>query len=63
VSASGTPTQVGGIGVGTIIFAKIEGYIVTTAAGNLQLQFAQQNLDATQTTIRNGSYLRAWRVA
>lgn len=62
-NASGTSIQVGGIGVGTIIFAKIEGYIVTTAAGTLQLQFAQQNLDATQTTIRNGSYLRAWRVA
>jgi hypothetical protein len=63
VNASGTSTSLGGIGVGTIIFAKIEGYIVTTAAGNIQFQFAQHNLDATQTTIRNGSYLRAWRMA
>lgn len=63
VNVSGTSAQVGGIGVGTIITAKIEGYIVTTAAGTLQFQFAQQNLDATQTTIRTGSYLRAWRVS
>lgn len=63
VNVSGTSTQVGGIGVGTIVFAKMEGYIVTTAAGNIQLQFAQQTLDATQTTIRNGSYLRIWRMA
>lgn len=63
VAVSGTSTQVGGIGVGTIITARIEGYITTTAAGNIQLQFAQQNLDATNTTLRNGSYLRTWRVA
>lgn len=63
VAASGTSTQLGGIGVGTIISAKIEGYIVTTAAGTLQFQFAQQNLDATNTTIRNGSYLRVWRTS
>lgn len=62
VSASGTSTQFGGIGVGTIIFAKIEGFIVTTAAGNIQLQFAQQTSDPTNTTIRNGSYLRIWRM-
>ena len=63
VSASGTSTQFGGIGVGTIIFAKIDGFIVTTAAGNVQFQFGQQNLDATNTTIRNGSYLRLWRMS
>lgn len=62
VAVSGTSTQFGGIGVGTIIFAKIEGFIVTTAAGNIQLQFAQQTSDATNTTIRNGSYLRIWRM-
>lgn len=62
-STSGGSIQVAGIGVGTIIYAKMDGFIVTTAAGNIQLQFAQQNLDATQTTIRNGSYLRIWRMA
>lgn len=63
IATSGSSTQFGGIGVGTIISAKIEGFMVATAAGTLQFQFAQQNLEATQTTIRNGSYLRAWRVA
>lgn len=63
VSVSGTSADWGGIGVGTITVAKIEGFIVTTAAGNIQFQFAQQTSDATNTTIRNGSYLRVWRVA
>lgn len=63
VNVSGTATQFGGIGVGTQIFARLEGFIVATSTANLQLQMAQQNLDATNTTIRNGSYLRAWRVA
>lgn len=63
VNASGTTAQVGGIGVGTIISAKIEGSITTTAAGNLQFQMAQQNLDATNTTVRTGSYLRVWRTS
>lgn len=63
VNVSGTASQVGGIGVGTIIPVRIEGFITTTAAGNIQLQYAQQNLDATNTTVRNGSYLRIWRVA
>lgn len=61
-NASAGSQQVGGIGVGTVVAARIEGFIVTTAAGTLQLQFAQQALDATNTTIRNGSYLRTWRV-
>lgn len=63
VSVSGTSADWGGIGVGTITMAKIEGFIVTTAAGNIQFQFAQQVSDATNTTIRNGSYLRVRRVA
>ena len=63
IGTSGIATQVGGIGVGTILTARIEGYIVTTAAGNIQLQFAQQTADVSNTTIRNGSYLRTWRVS
>lgn len=63
VNVSGTSTQFGGIGVNTIVTCKIEGYITTTAAGNIQLQFAQQNLDATNTTIRNGTNLKVWRVS
>ena len=63
VNASGTATQFGGIGVGTVIFCKIEGFIVATSTANLQLQMAQQTADPTNTTIRTGSYLRAWRIS
>jgi hypothetical protein len=59
-NASGTAIAYAGSGVGTILMVKIEGYIVTTAAGNLQLQFAQNTADPTNTTIRNGSYLKVW---
>lgn len=63
VAVSGTGTQFGGIGTGSIITCEVKGFITTTAAGNIQLQFAQQNLDATNTVIRNGSFLRVWREA
>lgn len=63
VNVSGTASQFGGIGVGTVIFARLEGFITTTSTANLQLQMAQQTSDATNTTIRTGSYLRAWRIA
>jgi hypothetical protein len=62
-NASGTASQFGGIGVGTVIFARIEGFITATSTANLQLQMAQNALEAVNTTIRTGSYLRAWRVA
>lgn len=63
VTASGTSSAFGGIGVATVVSIKFEGFITTTAAGSLQLQFAQQNLDATNTTIRNGSNVKVWRVS
>lgn len=63
VNASGTPTQFGGIGVATIIFARLEGFITATSTAALQLQMAQQTLDASNTIIRTGSYLRAWRIS
>jgi hypothetical protein len=63
VNVSGTSSQLGGIGVGTIVSAKLEGSITTTAAGNLQLQYAQQTSDATNTTVRTGSDLKVWRIS
>lgn len=62
-NASGTAVAFGGNGVGTTLMVKIEGYIVTTAAGNLQLQFAQNAADPTNTVLRNGCYLKATRMS
>lgn len=62
-NASGTALAFAGAGVGTILMLVIEGFITTTAAGNLQLQFAQNALEVANTTIRNGSFIRAWRMA
>lgn len=63
IVTSAASVSFGGIGVATVISIKFEGFITTTAAGNIQLQFAQQNLDATNTTLRNGSNLKVWRVS
>lgn len=62
-NASGTSIAYGGNGVGTTLTLVMQGFIVTTAAGNLQLQFAQQVADPTNTVIRNGSYLKVWRMS
>lgn len=64
VTASGTSVAVGGLGVGTGTWCKIEGFIDTAGtAGNLQTQYAQQISDPTNTTVRRGSILRVYRVA
>lgn len=63
-NVSGTSLPVGGAGVGTITWARLEGTIIMGAtAGNLLLQAAQQNVDATQTTIQPFSDMEVWRVA
>lgn len=62
-NASGTSLSCGGTGVGTVIWVKMEGFIDTVGtAGNLQTQYAQQALDATNTTVRRGSVLRVYRI-
>jgi len=44
--------------------ARPMGYIeVGATAGNLQLRFAQQSSNATNTVIRAGCWLRAWKLA
>lgn len=58
--ASGTAIAYGATGVGTTLMLVIQGFITTTAAGNLQLQFAQQTADPSDTVLRNGCYLKAW---
>jgi len=63
-AASGTSIAVGGLGVGTGTWCKIEGFIDTAGtAGNLQTQYAQQTADPTNTTVRRGSIMRVYRVA
>lgn len=62
-NAIGTGTQAFGVNGGTFGDIKITGSIATTTAGNLSLQWAQNTSNATNTVVRAGSYLRAWRVA
>lgn len=62
---SGTSVDWGTFGTGTAntTFWLASGYIVTTAAGNIVLQYAQQAASATNTVVRAGSYLRVLREA
>lgn len=66
--ASGTtsgapPANAGGAGVGTRIAYTARGTVKTsTTAGNLQLQWAQANADASDTTVYAGSVLRVERI-
>lgn len=63
-SASGNSIPVGGAAVGTVLMTVLEGEIIMGGTGgNLQLQAAQQTLDATVTTIRDRSRLQVWRFA
>jgi hypothetical protein len=56
-TASGTALAAGGVGVGTNTFLEFNGFINITATGNLVTQYAQNALDATNTTVQFGSYL------
>jgi len=63
-AASGTSLPIGGAGVGTVLWGRMEGSVIMGAtAGNLQMQSAQQNADATQSTIVAFSNMEVWRVA
>lgn len=56
-TASGTAIAAGGNGVGTATFADFDGFINITATGNLVTQYAQNTTEATNMTVRFGSYL------
>lgn len=56
-TASATNFSFGGAGVGTLTFVKFEGRVTTVGAGNLVVQYAQQNSEATNLTVRADSYL------
>jgi hypothetical protein len=53
-----------GQGIGTIRHSRLKGYIRTTGtSGNLQLQWAQNSLSATDTTLHRGSTLKVFPLA
>lgn len=65
VTASGTSIAYGGSGVGTAntLMLNIKGGVVMGGtAGNLQVQYAQQTADPTNTVVRAHSRLLVWRV-
>jgi hypothetical protein len=61
-TASGSALAAGGMGVGTSTFIDFDGFINITATGNLVTQYAQNTLDATNTTVQFGSYLEVAKV-
>ena len=56
-TASGTAIPAGGNGVGTATFADFDGFINITATGSLVTQYAQNTTEATNMTVRFGSWL------
>jgi len=56
-TASGSALAAGGNGVGTTAFFEFDGFITITATGNLQVQYAQNTADATNTTVQFGSFI------
>lgn len=63
--ASGTSTAYGGAAVGTRLMLVVEGSITLAGVGaTLQLQYAQQTLDATNTIpAYAGTYREIWRMS
>lgn len=64
VTASAATVSVGGNGVGNLLRLSIEGEVTMGGtAGNIQFQYAQQNLEATNLIHRQGSRLEMWRIS
>lgn len=63
VTASAATIACGGDGVGNLLRLSIEGEVTMGGtAGNLQFQYAQQNLDPTNLVHRQGSRIEVWRI-
>lgn len=63
-TASGTALAFGSTGVGVVTWLRMSGFIVDPgAAGNLQLQFAQQVADPTDLILRPGSRLKLLKIS
>lgn len=64
ITGSGTATSVGALGIGSVLYAIISGEVtMAAAAGNLQLQAAQNTSEASVTTVFARSYMETWRTA
>jgi len=62
ISTSGVALAFGGAGVGTVVWWRAEGWLSATASGNIELSYAQNAADATNTTVRAGSWLRVTKM-
>jgi hypothetical protein len=62
-TVSGTALTFGGVGLGTVLAVKMEGFIVATSTANLQLQYGQAVTQASNTgPSYRGGYLKVWKV-
>lgn len=61
--AIGASTSAYGTNGGNFSTIKISGYVVTSSAGNLSVQWAQQTSSVTATNVRVGSWMRIFRAA
>lgn len=58
-----TPITVGGAGAGTLRGASLQGTLITSSAGTVQIRGAQNTSDATDTTVSISSYIIAWKLS
>ena len=61
-TASGTALPAGGNGVGNEAFVLFDGFVTITATGNLVASYAQNTTEATNMTVRFGSWLEVVKV-
>lgn len=63
ITGSGTAISVGGLGVGSVLMAIVQGEVsMGVTGGALQLQAAQNTSDASVTTIFDRSYMEVWKL-
>lgn len=62
-TVSGTALAFGGNGVGTANILRFSGWLTTVGAGTFAVQYAQNTADPTNTTIRDGSFLKMTRIS
>lgn len=64
ITGSGTAISVGALGIGSVLWVPFSGEVtMAAAAGNLQMQAAQNTSDASVTTIFARTFMEVWRTA